>query len=1777
MPPIYGIFLGKPRTDTSALAELATLTGGKFYLIPPNDPDSLIGVVEKILNIILLEYEPQTATVTNTSLTPTQSATSVPADFIPQIDGSWQMVLSDIIGLRRSNTNAITVTTTFKEKTSGAIDTKTITFNLSTTGAETGTSQKITKTQFDVKCYDKSALAIQKSDGTRPTFFTNQETAYRLRLRTSANPLDSALFPSRTPLKGDAESPVRKPGTGFVDSLVFDGTFPFAVTPGARTNGNGTLESDLYDSILVTWVHPRDAQDFANDFMVVRAPTQSAKVWFSQTNGGPVTNQYQVDAAFAYIVVTDQAADPRRSYSAVVSSEKFGIDRETVTLTEATPGSGILLGKIPISAITKTSADNLLQVSAGGDQLRVVYKDLVDNDSAVATAGFDEIVQEAATLEFTNAAGVALAPGAIWSPVNGKLYFKYSDDYAGGLVANKNIALTLVNRKYGAAIGTDHERIVVAMEAGATGTRATWTGSIDLLDAFPAVDSNGKAETRFRGEAALSAFTHDREGAQQSGTVTDNLVIAYPDSQANITWKLDTTVTPKANEGLVITINDQTFSLNQKDTALVSIACTKSGDSVASFPAVEGTATSGTYISGTMVKDTAVPNYNDKILSCLITDQIRIRYVDPVYGSLTELLIDEASRPEASPPGRRFISSELITLSTATPGAVIYYTTDGTIPVPGVSSIYTDAIRISVTTNIRAIAVKPGFKDSKVMSQTWTKEFTASRLEILDENGNAIPDGFITGAAKALKIKLVTTQDNLGSAQTNATTKVSGDAEAVTLGNSGSLGNAVEFSHLVSLKHPFAKDVGNDTIEATGTDTLIVRWVNPFDPSDVAADTVIIKPAFLAAEVYFSTSENGPRITEYPVGQDSIYVVVKTRPRDPSLAYTVSVTSSDGSGDREVLALTELLPGVFSAKAPVGTGAKAKGDNAVQVAAAGDQLTAIFTDPVYQTDYRGDAGFAQQVQESASLEFIDSAGNAIAPADIWNPAKGKIYLRFSDDWNAGIDLLIQTKDARLTLVNRKSGDSIGADVETATLNLKSHTASRGIWEGFLTLADKNTARNGNDTVEAYFRGELRAAVTPHNNAGLAVSPDAVDNLVIAYPDQPAEIVIRDLKGGNVDRQTDKVEIIIRDQPFTKSGDPTINAEVGCSVSGDKVAKVTLVWDGTAYVIKPPLDKGELATGTADKNDALLLCRDSDILTVIYIDPVYLKPRSADVKWSDDPVAKLHYASTKDTSVITSATDGSVKDFLIVVEGKSVSRDKVDTVFINLATAQGEKETYAAIETGPFTGRYIVKAEFRFASADPVKDDRIVEARITVANRVNQVLVNGTAKVGNDNVAADLSLLSSYDLVVKAYMKDEDENGRADHAYFVFDHKLSKLPSSLDDVYWNQEGADYKKKAETSQLSFKPGSDSSVVVADFGKSQFTANLTDIPVGKPAPYGGFPDDNLFGGQKPSLADSMGPVPVTAVKYPSNLQSYNVTTTIKRFNPDTLVITISERIKASTTFEEMLRFSKGCSDYKESNPIKLFGPPSASADGLTWIVIVDNAPDAQAPLTGDCIFLEADGRYTDLVDNRAAHLGVPLEGKNPKLTIREFRGFPPVAGMDANNIGFLVTTNDARADSKGSWSNYNDSKDKWEVLWIPPFGFKEEDPVGALSVIAKDFNNPRTGERRPEVSGPQRMPPGISAVQIISSGAYKAQIRIFDNLGHFVRSMEQAYGLNGEDKNPDRATDKGQMSFLVWDMEDEMGNEVGQGVFVWKVSFIFLEKNKKSEVMYTRTGVVRGGKKH
>ncbi len=78
-----------------------------------------------------------------------------------------------------------------------------------------------------------------------------------------------------------------------------------------------------------------------------------------------------------------------------------------------------------------------------------------------------------------------------------------------------------------------------------------------------------------------------------------------------------------------------------------------------------------------------------------------------------------ATVPTLSPGANTYTSVQSVTITDATPGAAIYYTTNGSIPTTG-SAKYSAALTISSTTTVNAIAVASGYTNSAVSSATYT-------------------------------------------------------------------------------------------------------------------------------------------------------------------------------------------------------------------------------------------------------------------------------------------------------------------------------------------------------------------------------------------------------------------------------------------------------------------------------------------------------------------------------------------------------------------------------------------------------------------------------------------------------------------------------------------------------------------------------------------------------------------------------------------------------------------------------------------------------------------------------------------------------------------------------------------------------------------------------------------------------------------------------------------------------------------------------------------------
>lgn len=169
-----------------------------------------------------------------------------------------------------------------------------------------------------------------------------------------------------------------------------------------------------------------------------------------------------------------------------------------------------------------------------------------------------------------------------------------------------------------------------------------------------------------------------------------------------------------------------------------------------------------------------------------------------VFGYQTFLVIGAgppAAAPTFSPSAGIYQTTQSVTISDATPGEKIYYTTNGARPTVK-STPYTGAISVSNTDTIKAIAVASGFIESPVASATYTIEplaatpvfspaagtyRTAQSVTISDTIPGATIHYTISGAQPTIKSPTYTAPITISKTETlKAIAVASGYAESAT-------------------------------------------------------------------------------------------------------------------------------------------------------------------------------------------------------------------------------------------------------------------------------------------------------------------------------------------------------------------------------------------------------------------------------------------------------------------------------------------------------------------------------------------------------------------------------------------------------------------------------------------------------------------------------------------------------------------------------------------------------------------------------------------------------------------------------------------------------------------------------------------------------------------------------------------------------------------------------------------------------------------------------------
>ena len=165
-------------------------------------------------------------------------------------------------------------------------------------------------------------------------------------------------------------------------------------------------------------------------------------------------------------------------------------------------------------------------------------------------------------------------------------------------------------------------------------------------------------------------------------------------------------------------------------------------------------------------------------------------------------------------------SGTSVTITCATEGAKIYYTTDGNEPT-ALSTEYADAISVTAAVTLKAIAVKSGMIDSAVASASYTIKGTVASPEFSVESGavNSGTEVTITCATEGSKIYYTTDGSEPTASSTEYTAAISVTA-AVTLKaiavKSGMIDSAVA-SVSYTIKPDYSKCAVGDFVLKDGT------------------------------------------------------------------------------------------------------------------------------------------------------------------------------------------------------------------------------------------------------------------------------------------------------------------------------------------------------------------------------------------------------------------------------------------------------------------------------------------------------------------------------------------------------------------------------------------------------------------------------------------------------------------------------------------------------------------------------------------------------------------------------------------------------------------------------------------------------------------------------------------------------------------------------------------------------------------------------------------------
>ncbi len=219
----------------------------------------------------------------------------------------------------------------------------------------------------------------------------------------------------------------------------------------------------------------------------------------------------------------------------------------------------------------------------------------------------------------------------------------------------------------------------------------------------------------------------------------------------------------------------------------------------------------------------------------------------------------QAATPTFSPAGGTYSSAQTVTISDATSGATIYYTTNGTTPTTS-SSVYSGAITVSSTETVEAIATASGYTTSAVGSAAYTINLPAAATPTFSPAGGTYSSAQTVTISDATSGATIYYTTN-GTTPTTSSSVYSG---AITV-------SSTETVEAIATASGYTTSAVGSAAYTINLPAAATPTFSPAGGTYSSAQTVTISDATSGATIYYTTNGTTPT-TSSPVYSGPITV-----------------------------------------------------------------------------------------------------------------------------------------------------------------------------------------------------------------------------------------------------------------------------------------------------------------------------------------------------------------------------------------------------------------------------------------------------------------------------------------------------------------------------------------------------------------------------------------------------------------------------------------------------------------------------------------------------------------------------------------------------------------------------------------------------------------------------------------------------------------------------------------------------------------------------------------